>query len=707
MRRSPLAKTRLCAACLVAAVATLARVGDLKAQSSDPTGLPGRPPAPAPAARPAPPRQELPREEMVDRHRFQTNIGDEHFVPVPRASASYFRDENGQPPTDRLSFFTQPANGPLLDDFADEPEPRWLRRPDDSLMPEGPGAREPQPEPWVFPSFLRPTGFAGRSRILPTEPQTSPHFVPMEDRWRIGSPSWDRYGRGTALPIDTTFASGALVNPYRQNVLKGDYPIYGQHTFLNFSVVNSTLFEGRQLPTATTPFESTRRPHHENFFGNPNQFFFLNDTALPISLLHGDAAFKPPDWQIKATPIFNENYLAVHELGVTNPDVRQGTRRPRSFVALQEWFFEGKLADYGPNYDFVSVRAGAQPFTSDFRGFVFSDINRMVRLFGTRLSNRDQFNLIWVKQVEKDTNSFLNTFHDRHELSVIANYTRQDFLFPGYNSQLSFLYNDDGPSFLFDKNNFLVRPDPVGVYAPHQVQAYYFGWGGDGHINRVNISHQFYYVTGADSLNPLAGRSQIIEAYMAAIELSYDQDWVRYRTSFFFASGDGNPKDGKARGFDTILDNPQFAGGQFSYWLRQAIPLQGVNLTNRLSLVPDLRSSKFQGQSNFVNPGLYLFNLGIDFDLTPKLKLINNCNFLWFDKTQTLEQFTFQENIRHFIGVDLSAGVEYRPFLSNNIVMIGGIAGLLPGQGFKDLYNPLRGTAHPMAMGFFDMALVY
>jgi hypothetical protein len=124
--------------------------------------------------------------------------------------------------------------------------------------------------------------------------------------------------------------------------------------------------------------------------------------------------------------------------------------------------------------------------------------------------------------------------------------------------------------------------------------------------------------------------------------------------------------------------------------------------------VPDLRSSKFQGQSNFVNPGLYLFNLGIDFDLTPKLKLINNCNFLWFNKTQTLEQFVFQEHIRHYIGVDLSAGLEYRPLLSNNLIFIGGIGGLIPGQGFKDLYNPLRGgSIGPLAMGFMDVAVVF
>src|SRR5262249_21396199 len=154
-----------------------------------------------------------------------------------------------------------------------------------------------------------------------------------------------------------------------------------------------------------------------------------------------------------------------------------------------------------------------------------------------------------------------------------------------------------------------------------------------------------------------------------------------------FSSGDGNPNNNHATGFDTILDGPNFAGTQFSYFQRQVIPLFGANLTNRLSIVPDLRSSKIQGQTNFVNPGLHLFNLGLDLDLTPKLKLINNCNFLWFDKTAALETFLFQGNIHRFVGVDLSTGLEYRPLLSNNIILTAGLATLIPGEGFKDLYN--------------------
>ena len=38
------------------------------------------------------------------------------------------------------------------------------------------------------------------------------------------------------------------------------------------------------------------------------------------------------------------------------------------------------------------------------------------------------------------------------------------------------------------------------------------------------------------------------------------------------------------------------------------------------SLVPDLRTSKIEGQANFVNPGLFLYNAGVDVDITPKLR---------------------------------------------------------------------------------------
>ena len=555
--------------------------------------------------------------------------------------------------------------------------------------------RRPLPideKPTPIQSALSPTsvdpplGFTGPSSVVPRT-GANEDFVPVEDRWRLGIPYWDRYGLGFPFGEDYPYKLGRALDPYNQNVFKGDYPIIGQHTFFNFSATLSTLFEARQLPTATTPFESTAREFQTDFFGRPNQRAMQQNLLLSFDLFHGDAAFKPMDWRVKVTPAFNLNLLHVEELGVVSPDVTKGLNRDRTWFALQEWFVETKLADLGPEYDFMSLRVGSQPFTSDFRGFIFSDINRGARLFGTLNGNRDQFNFAYFRQNEKDTNSGLNSFNDRNQNIVIANWYHQDFIFPGYTVEGSVHYNDDGPSFLFDRNKFLARPDPVGVFQPHRVQAVYLGWAGDGHIDHYNISHAFYWVLGHDSMNPLAGQPVDINGKMAALELSYDRDWIRFRASGFYQSGDGNISNSHATGFDSILDNVNFAGSEFSFWGRQAIPLFGVNLTNRNSIVADLRSSKTQGQSNFVNPGLWLVNAGIDIDVTPKLRSINNANFMWFDKTNTLEQFTFQGKISREIGLDLSSGIEYRPLLNNNIIMLFGISTLIPANGFKQLYN--------------------
>jgi hypothetical protein len=585
----------------------------------------------------------------------------------------------------------------------DELLPPVLREPRELAPPEPSGFNEP----WVMWPQDAPHGYAGPSGILPRESQQDPHFIPMEDRWRISPGEWDRAEDGKVPGEDSPYDLGRLLNPYRQNVLKGDYPIVGQHTFLTVTAATIAILEERQVPTPTTPPETTPDPFQEEFFGNPNQFFYSQYFKLTVDLLHGDAAFKPADWRLKVTPVFNVNYLNVEELGVVNPDTRKGRTRDDTFVALEEWFVETKIADLSPNYDFMSVRAGSQFFTSDFRGFIFSDTNRAVRLFGTRLANQDQFNLLYFDQTEKDTNSLLNSFHDRHQNTLIANYYRQDFLYPGYTAELSYHFNSDGPSKKFDTNGFLVRPDPVGVFAEHEVNSHYLGWAGNGHIERINISHAMYYACGEDDLNPLAGKKQRIDAFMAALELSYDRDWVRFRASGFYSSGDPDPNDNRAQGFDTIFDNPNFAGGEFSYWQRQTIKLFGVNLVNRMSLVPDLRSSKFQGQTNFVNPGLYLVNFGADADITPKLKAISNVNLLWFDQTEVLETFVFQSDIANFIGTDLSLGLEYRPLLSNNIVFVGGVSALVPGDGFKDLYDPIVGDANTLFASFLEMQFVY
>ncbi len=89
-----------------------------------------------------------------------------------------------------------------------------------------------------------------------------------------------------------------------------------------------------------------------------------------------------------------------------------------------------------------------------------------------------------------------------------------------------------------------------------------------------------------------------IGALFAAAELSMDFDWIRPRLSLLYGSGDDDPFDDASTGFDAIFENPQFAGADTSYWIRQAVPLIGggrVALSSRNGVLASLRSSKEEG----------------------------------------------------------------------------------------------------------------
>ena len=499
------------------------------------------------------------------------------------------------------------------------------------------------------------------------------NFIPIRDRWRIGY-------------------TGRWWDPYNQNVLKGDYPLFGQRTFFVFTGVSDTLFEARNLPTPQG-VSRARSGSPGDFFGSGRQLFFNQNFITSFDMFQGSTAFRPKDWEVRLTPVFNVNYLDVRENGIVNIDVRKGTTRTDGHVGLQEAFLEARLADLSRHFDFMSARTGIQGFTSDFRGFIFSDNQPGIKFFGNFDNNRYQWNVAYFNMLEKDTNSGLNRLKSRHQQVVIANVYRQDFIWLGYTGQLSFHYNldqagsGDPNGQHYDTNGFLVRPALISNVRPHDLHAYYLGWTGDGHIGRLNITHAFYQVFGEDDFNQIANRRVDINAQMAAAELSYDIDWLRPKFSAFFGSGDGNPSNSTARGFDSIIDNVNFAGAGFSFFNRQGIRLTqtGVNIVNRFSLLSDLRSSKDEAQANFVNPGLFLVAPGLDVEVTPKLKALLNVNLLWFVYTDPLTLVLQQPGIRHYIGEDYSLGLIYRPFLNNNVITSLGVAVFRPGAGFKDI----------------------
>jgi hypothetical protein len=522
------------------------------------------------------------------------------------------------------------------------------------------------------------------NQVSPPTPFDVRTDVPVRDRWRILK------GLGL-LPYD-------MLDPYNPNVLKSDLPVLqkqlGPDWFFNLSAVSDTVLEARRLPTSVG-IQATRRPGSNDTLGNGRQTTFVETAILGLSLIKGNTVFRPPDYEFRFVPVININRTVTEELRAVNIRPELGLRRDDNFLGVQELFVDKHLRDVSTRYDFDSVRLGVQPFTADFRGFLFLDQPFGLRFFGTRDNNLIQYNVAWFRRLEKDTNSGLNDINDRPRADdvFVANLYRQDWPVLGFTTQGIVLHNrnrEGGRTRFFNKNGFLERPAVFGTGRPHDYDVTYFGLNGDGHFGRWNVTASAYYAHGVDKRGMLSNQREDIRAAFGALEVSRDFDWVRVRGTALYASGDKDSFDKRAHGFDAVLENPLIAGADTSYWIRQAIPLiggGGTALSIRNGVLASLRTSREHGQSNFTNPGVRLLGIGADFDVMPQLRVLTNVNHLAFDDLSTLSTLRNQRLTDRNIGIDFSVGVQYRPLFIQNIVVNASAAVLRARKGLRELYG--------------------
>src|SRR5437660_3677031 len=139
------------------------------------------------------------------------------------------------------------ARETVIDITVEEKEPI---APTDARLKEGAGEKTP--------------GYSGRTSV-PSESQQAADRRTMRDRWRTGFPEYDRYGDRGARGRDIPFKKGRWYDPYNQSVLKGDYPIIGNKTFMVLSGVSTTTLELRRRPTPSDV--SSDQPLSAEFFG--------------------------------------------------------------------------------------------------------------------------------------------------------------------------------------------------------------------------------------------------------------------------------------------------------------------------------------------------------------------------------------------------------------------------------------------------------
>lgn len=516
----------------------------------------------------------------------------------------------------------------------------------------------------------------GVSPVPRPDPSDFVGAVPVPDRWRI---------------VDGLGYAQNLWDPYNRNPLKADKPIVGDW-FFNLRLFSDSAYVSRNVASAVST-SSTARLSELDVFGGSRQSTFSQLIGAEFVYYKGDTVFRPPDMEFRFSPVFDLNYASVSELTQINVNPDAGTRRTDHFVGIQEAFLDKHLRDVSDRYDFDSIRVGIQPFSADFRGFLFQDNQLGIRLFGNRDNNRYQYNLALFRRIEKDTNSGLNDLEEplRNDYVLVTNLYRQDWPLLGFTSQVTAVYNRnrEGTESHYDSNGFLVRPEALGLQIGRDYDVVYLGYNGDGHFGPYNLTASVYYAGGHETPGSFVLGRVEISAWFGALELSRDFDWFRGRLSLLYASGDRNPFNRRETGFDAIQENPQFAGGDSSYWISQAVPLiggGGVTLSGPNGVLNDLRSSKDEGQSNFVNPGMLLAGIGADIDLLPQLRLALNCNDLSFADTQVLDVARSQAGLPKHIGEDLSASFIYRPLLTQNVVVRASYARLVSQRGYLALF---------------------
>lgn len=531
---------------------------------------------------------------------------------------------------------------------------------------------------------------------------------PVPDRWRIVTslcPTKDGDKSIYALYPNLSNVCRSKLDPYHQNILKGDRPLpEGKRPgflkeddwFFVANVISDTVVEPRSFPTPVG-VQTTTRPDSLDVFGRADSLVLAQTVIAGVALIKGETTYKPPAIEYRLTLAAQVNHVDVNERRILFVEPSKPSRRTDHFVGVQELFIDYHLGQYDTSrYDFISVRAGIQPMQADFRGFLFQDNQLGIRLFGNRDNNRFQFNLGAFWRLEKDTNSGLNSVVEapRDDWVFFANAYRQDFPVVGLTSQVSVTYNmnrEGGRELKIDDNGFPVRPALLGDLRSREYDVVYLGYAVDGRVGRINLTGQLYGAFGEDRNSFFTSREAKIQSYFGAAEVSYDYDWARFRLQGLFASGDGNPYNNTEAGFDAIFENPIFAGADTSYWIRQVIPFAGggraVGVNGRNGILNSLRSSKEQGQSNFNNPGTVLLGAGADFDLSATTRLSTNINHLWFHKTDTLEALRQEGTVPSSIGLDASAALIWRPNANQNLVFRLSGAVFDPSKGFRDLFT--------------------
>ena len=178
-----------------------------------------------------------------------------------------------------------------------------------ALPRRGVKGREVIDERWEYPEY--PEGREGLGLL--------PHSTAKPNRWFIDYPKWQRYmDVSTETPYQ--YDTPRLFHPYQQSKLKGDVPIIGEDIFLDITAKDFALFEFRKLPTAAGSARRGRMSRKSLAAGIRGPSITMPRSR--VNLFRGETSFKPVEWALRVTAVYNQNFQWVNENNLLSPDPR-------------------------------------------------------------------------------------------------------------------------------------------------------------------------------------------------------------------------------------------------------------------------------------------------------------------------------------------------------------------------------------------------
>jgi hypothetical protein len=379
----------------------------------------------------------------------------------------------------------------------------------------------------------------------------------------------------------------------------------------------------------------------------------------------------------------------------------------------------------------TSVRVGLQDYQSDFIGSIYHDTDLGARVYGV-LGKNIEWSLYGARRMENDLLSGFNDDDDRDQELVIAHsmFKIGETLF-----MPSIHYNNDSegdhehgrtgtpinasglPVTLagdveYDRkreevNAFYLGFTTYGPLGPFKMLTGLYGVVGDqenGSVQGVDLRNTARLLRG---LSPDKSNDYNIKAFTGYVDIAYPvQESLLLHTGYFYASGDDDPLDNDAEGFDAISDEVNIWGDRgvviddrLQFHVPALGPFKNGKSINSITVVRDdspytsLRDS--DANSNFINPGVQAYNFGATSNPLTWLSINSNFTYFWWAHPDTVEEAIAavnfvntgavnKVNMSQVIGYELSVDANFT--LNKKTAIFSGAAVFCPDESLTSIY---------------------